>query len=71
MVSKFLGNIKNSQDKISLLNKKLINILREYFNLRIQLKMGQLKQLHLLKKSRRDIVSLKSYLSKNKNIDKN
>ncbi|URJ25276.1 50S ribosomal protein L29 [Candidatus Blochmannia ocreatus (nom. nud.)] len=47
---------------------ELINMLREYFNLRLQLKSNQLKQPHLLKKVRRNIASLKHYLSKNNNI---
>ncbi|WP_159714576.1 50S ribosomal protein L29 [Blochmannia endosymbiont of Camponotus nipponensis] len=53
---------------ITSIQSALINALREHFNLRIQAKVGQLKQLHLLKKVRRDIASIKSYLSNNKNI---
>lgn len=70
MVSKFSDIIRDSQNNTFLLQKKLINMLREYFSLRMQLKIGQLKKLHLLKKSRYDIAFLKFYLSQKKSVDK-
>lgn len=51
---------------IASLQSELVKILREHFNLRMQAKSGQLKQLHLLKKVRRNIASIKNYLSNNK-----
>lgn len=67
MVNKFSEITRNSQRSSTLLlRKQLMDQLREYFSLRIQLKMGQLKQLHLLKKSRREIATLKFCLSQKK-----
>ncbi|WHL24907.1 MAG: 50S ribosomal protein L29 [Candidatus Blochmannia vicinus] len=61
-------NQKKQENVITSFKAELIKVLREYFNLRIQAKAGQLKQLHLLKKVRRNIASIKYYLSNNKNI---
>ncbi|URJ23050.1 50S ribosomal protein L29 [Blochmannia endosymbiont of Camponotus sp. C-003] len=60
-------NQKKNNTVISL-QSELIKALREYFNLRIQSKAGQLKQLHLLKKVRRHIASIKNYLANNKKV---
>ncbi|URJ30935.1 50S ribosomal protein L29 [Blochmannia endosymbiont of Camponotus sp.] len=59
---------QKKKNVITSFKEELIKVLREYFNLRIQAKAGQLKQLHLLKKVRRNIASIKHYLSNNKNI---
>ncbi|URJ30170.1 50S ribosomal protein L29 [Blochmannia endosymbiont of Camponotus sp.] len=59
---------QKKKNVITSFKEELIKVLREYFNLRIQAKSGQLKQLHLLKKVRRNIASIKHYLSNNKNI---
>jgi large subunit ribosomal protein L29 len=45
------------------LNKQLLELLREQFNLRMQNSTGQLGQPHLLKAVRRDIARLKSVLT--------
>ncbi|WWO99313.1 MAG: 50S ribosomal protein L29 [Candidatus Dasytiphilus stammeri] len=49
---------KNSQE----LNLELLNLQREKFNLRIQLRNRQLRQTHLIKKVRRNIARVKSLL---------
>lgn len=59
---------KKKKNTFTSCKEELISVLREYFNLRIQAKSGQLKQLHLLKKVRRNIASIKHYLSNNKNM---
>jgi len=45
------------------LNKQLLELLREQFNLRMQNSTGQLGQTHLLKAVRRDIARVKSVLT--------
>lgn len=70
MVNQFSEIIKNGKYNTFLLQKKLISVLREYFNLRMKFKMGQLKQLHLFKRIRYNIALLRFYLSQNKNINK-
>jgi len=45
------------------LNKQLLDLLREQFNLRMQNSSGQLGQSHLLKAVRRDIARVKSVLT--------
>ncbi len=45
------------------LNKQLLDLLREQFNLRMQHSSGQLGQPHLLKAVRRDIARVKSVLT--------
>lgn len=45
------------------LNKQLLELLREQFNLRMQKSSGQLGQPHLLKAVRRDIARVKSVLT--------
>ncbi|WWP01568.1 MAG: 50S ribosomal protein L29 [Candidatus Dasytiphilus stammeri] len=49
---------KNSQE----LNHELLNLQREKFNLRIQLRNRQLRQTHLIKKVRRNIARVKTLL---------
>ncbi|QJC31704.1 50S ribosomal protein L29 [Enterobacteriaceae endosymbiont of Donacia tomentosa] len=51
--------VKNNME----LEKELLNLAREQFNLKIQLKSGNLKQTHLLKFSRRNIAKIKTILS--------
>lgn len=66
-----LSNIdKTNKNDGFVLNKKLLGMLNELLILRVQLKMGQLKQLHLLKRLRYDIAVLKFVLSKNWNFYK-
>ncbi|QJC29571.1 50S ribosomal protein L29 [Enterobacteriaceae endosymbiont of Plateumaris pusilla] len=55
---------KNIQE----LRKELLNLFREQFNLKIQLKSGNLKQTHLLKKSKKNIARIKTILSQKKII---
>ena len=45
------------------LNKELIDLLKEQFNLRMQKATGQLSQTHLLKQVRRDIARVKTVLN--------
>lgn len=45
------------------LNKQLLELLREQFNLRMQNSTGQLGQPHLLKTVRRDIARVKTVLT--------
>lgn len=45
------------------LNAELLNLLREQFNLRMQLNTGQLAQAHLVKQVRRDIARVKTVLN--------
>ncbi|VAX77018.1 50S ribosomal protein L29 [Serratia symbiotica] len=45
------------------LNAELLNLLREQFNLRIQLASGQLKQTHLLKQVRRNVARVKTLVT--------
>ncbi|URJ25692.1 50S ribosomal protein L29 [Blochmannia endosymbiont of Camponotus sp.] len=67
-IIKLLNQKKNDTVTVTSLQSELVKALREHFNLRIQLKSGQLKQLHLLKKVRRNIASIKNYLSNNKKV---
>ncbi|WP_392561367.1 50S ribosomal protein L29 [Orbus sturtevantii] len=45
------------------LNTELLNLLREQFNLRMQLAGGQLQQTHLVKQVRRNIARVKTLLT--------
>lgn len=67
MVNKFLYT-KPNLSQFSRMD--LINLLRDYCNLRIQAKLGQLKKLHLLKKKRREIAMIQYYLPYKKFIKK-
>ncbi|VAY02381.1 50S ribosomal protein L29 [Arsenophonus endosymbiont of Aleurodicus dispersus] len=51
------------EKSIQELNTKLLNLLREQFNLKMQKASGQLQQSHLLKQVRRDIASVKTLLT--------
>ena len=45
------------------LNAELLNLLREQFNLRMQLNTGQLEKPHSIKQVRRDIALVKTVLN--------
>ncbi|CAL1329133.1 50S ribosomal protein L29 [Candidatus Providencia siddallii] len=45
------------------LNNELFCLLREQFNLRMQTSNGQIKNFHLLKKTRRNIARVKTFLT--------
>lgn len=45
------------------LKAELLELLREQFNLRMQLSTGQLAQTHLLRKTRRNIARVKTVLN--------
>ncbi|MCX2957680.1 MAG: 50S ribosomal protein L29 [Serratia symbiotica] len=45
------------------LNTELRNLLREQFNLRMQVASGQLQQTHLLKQVRRNVARVKTLLT--------
>ncbi|MFB6422218.1 MAG: 50S ribosomal protein L29 [Candidatus Malihini olakiniferum] len=49
------------------LNKELLELLREQFNLRMQSGSGQLQQTHLVKKVRRNIERVKTLLTQKAN----
>lgn len=66
MVNKFSETVRSNKNDVLLSYKKLISMLREFCVLRMESKMGKLKNLNLLKKLRRDIAAVKYYLSKNK-----
>ncbi|QJC34157.1 50S ribosomal protein L29 [Enterobacteriaceae endosymbiont of Donacia cinerea] len=53
---------KNNTD----LENELLSLSREQFNLKIQLTARNLKQTHLLKKSRKNIARIKTILSQRK-----
>jgi len=44
------------------LNEKLVECLREQFNLRMQASTGQLTQTHLLREARRNVAMVKTVL---------
>ncbi|QJC32931.1 50S ribosomal protein L29 [Enterobacteriaceae endosymbiont of Donacia semicuprea] len=48
------------------LKNELLSLAREQFNLKIQLNSGNLKQNHLLKKSRKNIARIKTILLQRK-----
>lgn len=57
--------LKNIQDKtIEELNIKLIDLLREQFNLRLKHSSSKLQQLHLIKLVRRKIARVNTLLTK-------
>lgn len=45
------------------LNIELINLMREQFNLRMQISSGQLKKTHLLKQARRNVARVKTLIT--------
>ncbi|CAL4043744.1 50S ribosomal protein L29 [Buchnera aphidicola (Tetraneura ulmi)] len=51
------------------LNLELVGLLREYFNLKIQLSSGKLQQVHLLKQVRKNISRVKM-LSREMDLNK-
>lgn len=55
--------IKLRKKNVIDLNSELLHLSREYFNLRMQLSSGKLKQSHLLKKVRKNIAQVKMLLS--------
>lgn len=69
-MNRFLKSVDYNTSS-ELLKIKLIETLRKHFDLRMNLKIGKLKQLHLIRLSRRNIALIKTYISKNENIDKN
>ncbi|MCR3755453.1 MAG: 50S ribosomal subunit protein L29 [Sodalis sp. Psp] len=45
------------------LNTKLLHLLREQFNLRMQVARGQMRQIYLLKQVRRNVARMKTLLT--------
>lgn len=70
MINKFFESLKK-KNKSSLSSNNMLDMLRNYFNLRVQAKLGKLNQLHLLKKTRRQIASIKQIFASNMNSDNN
>ncbi|EWH09313.1 50S ribosomal protein L29 [Catenovulum agarivorans DS-2] len=57
-------NANELKDKsVEELKAELLELLREQFNLRMQLSTGQLSQTHLLKQVRRNIARVKTVLN--------
>ncbi|ABJ90787.1 50S ribosomal protein L29 [Buchnera aphidicola] len=54
---------KNNIDK-NHLKKNLLDLLKEQFNIRLQLSSGKLKKTHLVKKNKKDIARIKTVLNK-------
>lgn len=66
-MKKFLSILKkNSDKKEDSVQVKLNHMFYKYFNLKLQYKLGKLKQVHLLKKIRYEIAHIKFFASKNK-----
>lgn len=61
---KFIKLLNLKEKNTVSLQAELLKKLQEKFNLRIQLKLGQLKKIHILKKTSRNIASIKHCLSK-------
>lgn len=62
MTNKLLETVTHKNHS---LQANLMTLLLECLNLRIQAKLGQLKQLHIFKKKRHNIACIKYYLSLN------
>jgi large subunit ribosomal protein L29 len=57
-------NTTEIRDKsVEELRLQLLDLLKEYFNLRMQKASGQLSQMHLLVRVRRDIAQVKTILN--------
>lgn len=67
-MNKFLKTLVQKNPSLSI---NLLNLLNEYLNLRVQSKLGKLKKLHLLKKTRRNIAAIKYRLSQKKDVVNN
>ncbi|CAL4323645.1 50S ribosomal protein L29 [Buchnera aphidicola (Panaphis juglandis)] len=50
------------------LNFELLNLLKEQFNLKIQLSSGKLKKFHILRKVRKNIARIKTIITEKKGI---
>lgn len=61
-MKKFTKSLNLKKGSVTLLQKELLKILREQFNFRMQLKLGQLKKVHILRETRRNIASIKHSL---------
>ncbi|ATF09840.1 50S ribosomal protein L29 [Candidatus Enterovibrio altilux] len=55
------------EKSVEQLNEDLLSLLREQFNLRMQVAIGQLQQTHTLKTIRRDIARIKTVLNQKSN----
>lgn len=51
------------QKSVEELNQELLGLLREQFNMRMQVSTGQLAQTHTLKQVRRDVARIKTVLT--------
>lgn len=54
---------KLRESSVKELKAELLNLLREQFNLRIQLAGGQLQKTHLLRQVRRNIARVKTFIT--------
>ena len=62
------SNISDLRDKDAKeLVQELLRLRREHFNLRMQKASGQLGQIHLLGKTRRDIARVKTLIQEKRN----
>ncbi|MFT8229823.1 MAG: 50S ribosomal protein L29 [Enterobacterales bacterium] len=61
--------IKNIHNKSYIdLKKELLHLLREQFNLKMQIKSNQLKKTHLLKETRKNIARIKTLITRKVNL---
>lgn len=67
-MKKFIKLLDLNKNGVTSLQMELLRKLQDYFNFRMQLKLGHLKQFHMLKIVRRNIASIKHFLSRNRNM---
>lgn len=65
-MKKFMRSLNVKENNITVLQDELLKKLRKQFNVRMQLKLGHLKKIHILKTVSREIASIKYFLSKNR-----
>lgn len=63
-MKKFVRLPNLTENSFASLRKELSQKLRELFDCRMQLKLGQWKKIHILRMMRRNIASIKNLLSK-------
>ena len=64
MIRKEIKKLKDAKDNLEEILTKKEELLKDYFNYRLQKASNQLKQLHLLKRSRREIAFINTLLNK-------
>lgn len=69
-MKKFVKLLNLKENSVASLQEELLKKLREHFDFRMQLKLDQLKNFHILKMVRRSIASIKNCLSVNRDMYK-